>query len=539
MKWPLQRSPADTGHPAAERPVVRYPVVAHVGPDPDGPVLQGRDAAGGAVALRRVPDDAVEVVRSQAGRLAGLEDPHVVRVRDLAEERGGTWLVTDWVDGATLAEVVASGATLVVGQRLGVIRGLLAGLAAAHEEGVVHGRISASSVLVGSDGRTRVTGFALGSPARAYVAPEALARPRSARTTAADVYAAAALAVHLLTGRTVDQQSRELLALDTALRPPLTRALSRDSADRPRDARALLHELETAAREAYGEGWWTEAGIGALVGPATPDVVAVDPGASAEPGGSAAFAGPAAPGRPGGVEDPGATVAHRERRSRRPLRWVAAGVAGLLTVAGVVAGAVAVQELNEDVPPDPVTLRTDLFCEDFGAAAQRAVGPGATTRFGSSGSSRADPAARASVSCTWTEETSATTVAVTVGAAIDASDRMSAERLAGVLDGANQRFVAAQGASWQDAWSTRCRELERHGYDAAFACLTPAVTVPGTQVRPGTAAVRLVFSTPGQSLACGATRVVRAAADTASYDALVESVEALCAEVLPAVRRGG
>ena len=37
------------------------------------------------------------------------------------------------------------------------------------------------------------------------------------------VWIAAAVAVHLLTGRTVDQQSRELLALDTALRPPLAR----------------------------------------------------------------------------------------------------------------------------------------------------------------------------------------------------------------------------------------------------------------------------------------------------------------------------
>lgn len=531
MKWPLQRSPADPGRPAAEHPVVRYPVVGHLGPDPDGPVLQGHDDDGGVVALRRVPDDVREVVQSQVGRLAALRDPHVVPVRELVEERGGTWLVTDWVDGATLTEVVASGATLVVGQRLGVVRGLLAGLAAAHEQGVVHGRISPSCVLLGGDGRTRVTDFALGSPARAYVAPEALARPRAERTTAADVYAAAALAVHLLTGRTVEEQSRELLALDAALRPPLARALARGPADRQRDARALLLELEGAATEAYGEGWWTEAGVGALVGPAIPDLVTV---ASGERSHAV---------RTAGSEEP--ETEPLARRPRRSLRWLAAGVAGLATVGAVVAGAVALSELNEDVPPDPVTLRTDLFCEEFSPAAERAVGAGATTRFrssGSSGSSGGDRTGRASVSCSWAEQTSATSATVTVGAAIDASaasDRMSVERLAGVLDGASQKYVAAQGASWQDTWSTRCRELDRHDYDAAFTCLGPAITLPGSPVRPGTAVVQLVLSTPSQSLACGATRVVRSAADVASYDALVESVEALCAEVLPAIRRGG
>lgn len=528
--WALQRNHGDAEHPG-ERPEARYAVVGHLGPDPDGSLLQARDATGGVVALRRVPPEARELVASQVEPLAALDSPHVVPVRELVEERGATWLVSDWVDGATLAEVVGSGATLVVGQRLGVVRGLLEGLAAAHEQGVVHGRVSPSSVLLGSDGLTRVTGFALGSPGRTYVAPEALSRPQAARTPAADVYAAAAVAVHLLTGRTVDQQSRELLALDTALRPPLARALAQRPTDRQRDAGVLLDELDAAAREAYGEHWWTEAGIGALVGPAVPDLTPLGPEGPTEPTASAARTEPTS--RP---------EAPAPLRTRHRLRWVAAAVLGLLTVGAVVAGATAVIELNEDPPPDPVTLRTDLFCEEFGPAAQRAVGAGATTRFRSSGSeggSGEDPTARASVSCQWADQSSATTATVSVGGEFEAGERSTAERLAGILDGASQAYVSERGGTWQDTWATRCTELDRNGYDSAFACLSPPITLTGSPVRPGTASIQLAFSTSGQSLSCGAARALRSAAEAASYDALVEDVEALCAEVLPVVRRGG
>lgn len=494
-----------------------YDVLGQLG---DGRVLRVSDPRTGAVlALRRLPDgEPGEARERQLGLLAAIDDAGVVRVHGTLAADGTSWLVTDWVEGATLAEVLASGATLVVGQRLGVARGMLAGLAAAHDQGLVHGRISLATVLLGTDGHARVTDFGVGEPEPAYLAPEAVDVPVTELRPTADVYAAAALLVHLLTGRTVGDQSRDLRAVDSALRTVLLGALAPDPLDRPRDASALLASLGKAAKRAYGKTWWTEAGIGALVAPAVPEVLEVE--------------------RP---PAPPAPAPRRPRRSLRVPRGVVAALLGLLTVGAVVAGAAAVMVLGEDTPPDPVSLRTDLFCEDFSPAVEPVVGAEARTRFSSSGSSGASApstgAGRATVSCSWSVPSPPKAVTVAVGGAPDVET--SVTRLAAVFDGATQRYLTAQGASWRSEYVTECRELDQQGYDTALACFSPAIILPGEPLRPGTGVVQFGLAVRDQSLACGGTESVRSAADRASYEELVDAVTKICAEVLPGVRRGG
>lgn len=491
-----------------------YDVLGQVG---EGHLLQASDPRSGTVvALRRLPDGEPDEVReSRLVLLADLDDPHVVRVHETVAADATSWLVTDWVEGATLAEVLASGASLVVGQRLGVLRGMLTGLAAAHGRGLVHGRISPSNVLLGTDGRTRLIDFGIGEPAPAYLAPEAVDVPVAKLLPTSDVYAAAALLVHLLTGRPVSDQSRDLRAVDATLRPVLLSALTTDPRDRPRDAAALLAALGKAAKRAYGKTWWTEAGIGALVAPAVAEVLE--------------FERPPAPPAP----EP-----RRPRRALRVPRGVIAAVVGLLTVGAVVAGAAAVMVLGEDVPPDPVSLRTDLFCEDFSPAAESVVGAAARPRFSSSGSSgTATGSGRASVSCSWSVQDPPKAVTVAVGAAPE--DEASVTRLAAVFDGAAQRYLTTLEATWRPEYVTECRELDRQGYDTAIACFSPAIALPGEPLRPGTGVVQFAVAVRDQSLACGGTESVTSAADRASYEELVDAVGELCADVLPGVRRGG
>lgn len=557
-----------------------YDVVGRVDVDAPGGVFRARRLADGRdVALRPVPDDAVADLRTMVPGLVALDSPHVVTVHELLEQPGGSFLVVDWVDGATLVEVRSSGARLLVGQRLGVIRGMLTGLAAAHDQGLVHGRISLSNILLDSDsdGMARLIDFGLGDPIPAYLAPEldGGADGTGLGTAASDVFAVAAVLVHLLTDRTVGEQSRELLAIDASLRSVLVKALAPAPADRYPDARSLLDALDEAAARAYGTVWWTEAGIGSLVGPAVADLVPLAPApAPVATGGSrsrrphrARRAEPAADhadhadradhldrvdragdvGHGGPLDrvratDPAGRGGQegRPRRSFRVPRGVIAAVVGLLTVGAVVGGAAAVRVLSEDVPPDPVSLRTDLFCDEFTAGAEDAIGEDARTGFTSSGSSGASlgPSARASVSCFWGVESPSRVVTISVGEATD-RDAASPERLASVLDGATQEYLAAQDAEFSSELATDCQELDELDYDTAYACFTPPIALEGRPVREGTGVIQYGVAARDQALVCGGSLTVGAGDDRSSYDALVEDVARLCGDVLPAVRRGG
>lgn len=488
-------------------------------------VLKARAADGvGYVALQRLPDESVDDLRIAVQPLVGLVDEHLLRVHGLLEGDGAAHLVLDWLDGATLAEVLDTGAGLVVGQRLGIVRGLLKGLARAHEVGVVHGRIGPAHVLLDTDGVARPTGFRLGAPEPAYLAPEARDAALSTLTPAADVHAVAALLVHLLTGRTVAEQDPGLRAIDVSLRGVVRDALATDPAARPADAGALLAALDEAAGHAYGTSWWTEAGIAALVGPAMPPLGPPPPPVRH-----------ASPGPAGASRSRGARRTGGGRRSRRR-----AGAA-LALAAMVAAAAVALLGLLDGPPPAPVTYRTDLFCAELSAAVAPVVGDEPQTQFDSSevpGTSTRDAGTRAAVSCSWSAGPGEPVLAVSVGAGVDAAQGEAdpAGRLAASLDRANRQFVDDHDRRWRRAFATRCEDLAVAGYDEAFACLEPSIALRGGPTSPGTLRVQLVAREGGQALLCTGSRTFTGASGS-SYEGLVAGVRTACAEVLGIVRR--
>jgi hypothetical protein len=145
------------------------------------------------------------------------------------------------------------------------------------------------------------------------------------------------------------------------------------------------------------------------------------------------------------------------------------------------------------------------------------------------------------VSCWWGGGETGAVVSMTVGAAdeVRAAGLDSSTRAAALYDGANQDLLAAARAPWKPEYAARCEDVDRQGYDVAYACLEPAVTVPRQPAHPGSARVVLVATVRDQALVCSAGRTFAEAADAASYDGLVEDVEDLCAVVLAEVRRGG
>ena len=505
----------DTGsqEPETAPDVSGYEVTGRIGADPAGCLFEGhRTGDDETVALRRLAADEAASLEGRVDALVALADPHLVGVRGLVEGSTASYLVTERVEGATLADVLGRGQSLIVGQVLGVAHGILQGLAHAHEHGVVHGRISPSAVLLGSDGRVRLTDVGIGRTDAAYLAPEAVHHPGAATTRAADVYAVAALLVHLLTGQPLSEQKRHLKAVDATLRTVLGKALSKVPADRHSDAHALLNALGRAAKRAYGTTWWTEAGLGAL---AVPSVVALAPAPA-----------PAEPPR-------------RTRRGRRVL----VGVAAAAVVTGGAVAAVAV--LDDGAEPRPSYFRTDQFCNGLEDAVAAVAGSDTRSSFDSSGAQGAPTgaaaSARASASCWWGGGASGTVVSISVGAKSDleSSGVTTAERLRGLLDGSGQDALRQAGATWQASYAAQCHDLEPHGYDAAFTCVAPPVTIPEKPVHPGIARVVLVATTADQALVCGGNRTLTTTDEVAGADGFAADVEELCATVVGEVRRGG
>jgi Tol biopolymer transport system component len=121
----------------------------------------GRDVAFKVVAdaLLSEPDRLVPFER-EAQVLATLNHPHVGAIYGLEEADGVRGLVLELVEGATLAERLASG-PLPVRESLDVARQIADALEAAHEKGIIHRDLKPANIKITSDGTVKVLDFGL------------------------------------------------------------------------------------------------------------------------------------------------------------------------------------------------------------------------------------------------------------------------------------------------------------------------------------------------------------------------------------------
>jgi eukaryotic-like serine/threonine-protein kinase len=96
----------------------------------------------------------------EARAAGGLNHPNILAVYDIGTERGSTYVVTELLEGGTLRERMA-GRPLPVAKVVDYARQIAAGLATAHERGVVHRDIKPANLFVTSDGRIKILDFGL------------------------------------------------------------------------------------------------------------------------------------------------------------------------------------------------------------------------------------------------------------------------------------------------------------------------------------------------------------------------------------------
>ncbi len=165
--------------------VGRYVVVAPVGAGGMGRVYEATDPAlDRRVALkllhRDVTDPSLEArLLREAKTMARLDHPEVVAVYDVGRYGDRLFVAMEFVEGGTLRDWLAA-APRGWREVLGVFERAGRGLASAHASGVVHRDFKPDNVLVGRDGRVRVTDFGLAATAGAAPGD---ARPDGAGTS--------------------------------------------------------------------------------------------------------------------------------------------------------------------------------------------------------------------------------------------------------------------------------------------------------------------------------------------------------------------
>ena len=112
-----------------------------------------------------------------------VSHPNVCRVYDIDEVDGATFLSMEYVDGEDLASLLRRIGRFPEDRALEIARQICAGLAAAHERGVIHRDLKPANVMLDGTGKVRITDFGLaGAAGEAIRAGHAsLHGPRAAR----------------------------------------------------------------------------------------------------------------------------------------------------------------------------------------------------------------------------------------------------------------------------------------------------------------------------------------------------------------------
>jgi tRNA A-37 threonylcarbamoyl transferase component Bud32 len=257
----------------------RYRLIDPIGEGGMGRVWHARDELlGRDVAVKEITSEGLTRVElgdlreraiREARAIAQISHPCVISIFDVVA--GETpWIVMELVRSRSLQQVINRDGPLAPPEAARIGLAVLAGLRAAHQQGILHRDVKPANVLLASDGRVVLTDFGLammagdssmtrtgvvlGSPS--FLAPErALDEPADAK---ADLWSLGATLYAAIDGRPPYQKSTPMATLSAlmtqpppvsgragALQPVLAALLRRDPA-----ARADTDEAERLLRDA-------------------------------------------------------------------------------------------------------------------------------------------------------------------------------------------------------------------------------------------------------------------------------------------------
>ena len=254
--------------------IERYRIVALLGRGGMGEVYRAEDLKlGNVVALKFLPAS----LQNDAAALAGfhaevrnarqVSHPNVCRVYDIGEVNGQHFLTMEYIDGEDLSSLLRRIGRLPPDKALETAHQICAGLAAAHDCGLLHRDLKPANIMLDGRGRVRITDFGLalssddatgrsetaGTPA--YMAPEQIGKGEA--SVRSDIYSLGLVFYELFTGHLPYQAntavewrrahlesspktpSSVVKDIDPAVESAILRCLQKDPAKRPSSVRQV------------------------------------------------------------------------------------------------------------------------------------------------------------------------------------------------------------------------------------------------------------------------------------------------------------
>ena len=234
----------------------RYRVLGLLGRGGMGEVYRAHDQIlNQAVALKflagaRLGEAALTRFRNEVRIARQVSHPNVCRVYDIGEIEGQHYLSMEYMDGEDLNSLIRRIGRLPQDKAIEFTRKICAGLAAAHDRGVLHRDLKPANIMIDGRGRVRIMDFGLaglaaeiplsdlrsGTPA--YMSPEQKAGRDV--TTRSDIYSLGLVLYEMFTGkRRSSKQSSpaEIIKdLDPAIERIILRCLEEEPKRRPSSA---------------------------------------------------------------------------------------------------------------------------------------------------------------------------------------------------------------------------------------------------------------------------------------------------------------
>jgi WD40 repeat protein/tRNA A-37 threonylcarbamoyl transferase component Bud32 len=209
----------------------------------------------------------------EARTAAKLRHPNIVVIHEIGEDQGRYYIAMEYLEGATLKEVIEKQGPLPPQRVIGILNQLASALDYAHEKGVVHRDIKPSNIILGPEDHATITDFSivkaaestgltttgqiLGTPE--YMSPEQgqgqEVTPRS------DIYSLGVVLYEMLAGKVPFEAPTPLALmmkhasdppppipeinaeLPAAMQAAVEKALAKDPEDRYQTASELAHAL--------------------------------------------------------------------------------------------------------------------------------------------------------------------------------------------------------------------------------------------------------------------------------------------------------
>jgi serine/threonine protein kinase len=218
--YPPTRCP-DSWPPPSTRPLFadRYEIVEELGRGGMGVVSRARDTRLPRDVAIKAPlhlrnEESLRRFFKEAEAAAKLDHPNICRILDLGEADGLPFIVLAFINGRTLAEIVARRAVAPT-RASKITRSVARTIQFAHDRGVIHRDLKPANLMVGprrdlivmdfglarleGEERKTQTGQVFGTPA--YMSPEQILGQARNMGKGCDIYALGVIFYELLTGR--------------------------------------------------------------------------------------------------------------------------------------------------------------------------------------------------------------------------------------------------------------------------------------------------------------------------------------------------